>query len=87
MFSVPSGTRFPTLKNRAVVEHIGDDTGNGKWKCNRDAAAISCSHIISARHCLQQHVQGNWNAQDLTVAGQEHSKEVCFGMYYQDFYL
>ncbi|KDR72062.1 hypothetical protein GALMADRAFT_143401 [Galerina marginata CBS 339.88] len=32
-FSVPSHTRFHSIKNRAIVEHRGDDTGLGMWKC------------------------------------------------------
>ncbi|KAH9478296.1 hypothetical protein JR316_0008749 [Psilocybe cubensis] len=66
-FSTPSFTRFSTIKNRAVVEHQGDDTGAGVWKCNKDSGASSCSHIVSARHTLQQYLTGNCDAQDDNV--------------------
>lgn len=81
---MPSGTRFPTLKNRAVVEHIGEDSGMGQWKCNRDTAAISCGHIVSARHCLQRHVTGDWNAMDSTLGeggSLDSPQDICFGVY------
>lgn len=85
VFSVPSGTRFPTLKNRAVVEYIGEDSGMGQWKCNRDGGAISCIHIISARHCLQQHVKGDWNAEDASIEGNIDPQDVRFGEYVDQY--
>lgn len=70
-FSVPSHTRFPNIKNRAVVEYRGDDTGIGTWKCTKDAGATSCPHIVTARHSLQQYMKGDWNARDEAIAEDE----------------
>lgn len=78
LFSVPSQTRFPNLKNRAVVEHRGVDSGSGSWKCSKDSGAISCPHIIAARHSLQQHLKGDWNARDESVRDSEEST-IAFG--------
>ncbi|PPR05142.1 hypothetical protein CVT26_012228 [Gymnopilus dilepis] len=83
LFSVPSQTRFSNVKHRAVVEHRGDDTGEGRWKCNRDPGATSCPHIVAARHSLQQHLKGDWNARDDGVReGQEDN--VSYGGVYSE---
>lgn len=66
IFSVPPPkVEFATtVKQRAVVEYHGDDSGKGTWKCSKDASAISCPHIVQARHSLQQHIQCNIEAYD-----------------------
>lgn len=64
-FSVPTyGATFKTLKNRAIVEHSGPDSGEGSWKCSLDQYATNCAHINAARKSLQQHVQRSLNAED-----------------------
>ncbi|KAH9480806.1 hypothetical protein JR316_0007406 [Psilocybe cubensis] len=67
IFSTPSGTRYPTIKNRAIVEHLGEDSGTGTWKCNRDLGAVLCTHIALARHALQQYLQGDCEARDESI--------------------
>ena len=63
-FSVPTNANFKTLKNRAVVEHNGPNSGEGLWKCSLDQHATSCSHIKAARKSLQQHVHADIHAED-----------------------
>uniref|UniRef100_A0A8H8CF18 HMG domain-containing protein n=1 Tax=Psilocybe cubensis TaxID=181762 RepID=A0A8H8CF18_PSICU len=80
IFSIPTSTRFPTIKNRSIVEHYGDDSGNGTWKCSRDQGATSCSHIVQARHALQKYIHGDWNAQDETIDSSVATDGVQFGV-------
>ena len=53
-FSVVSRSAFPTIKNRVIVEHVGDNTGSGTWNCYKDADAEKCEHIAEARSSLQR---------------------------------
>ncbi|KAF9471709.1 hypothetical protein BDN70DRAFT_779241, partial [Pholiota conissans] len=66
IFSVPPprAEYATTIKQRAIVEHHGDDNGKGTWKCSKDLTATSCPHIVQARHSLQQHIQCNLDAHD-----------------------
>jgi len=57
IFSVPSAGNMTTLKNRAIVEHVGDDDGSGKWSCSKDIQIMNCAHIISARNFLRERTQ------------------------------
>lgn len=81
-FSTPSFTRFPTIKNCAVVEHLGNDSGAGTWKCNRDNGAALCAHIVSAHHTLQQYLQGDCEAQDKTVGKNDGGATQYNGQWY-----
>jgi len=63
-FSVLSRNAQPSIKNRVVVEHIGDDEGGGEWRCCKDSKATDCIHIGDARHTLQKYLQGDPNATD-----------------------
>ncbi|KAF8881979.1 hypothetical protein BD779DRAFT_1397130, partial [Infundibulicybe gibba] len=51
------------FKNRVVVSFEGNNSGNGRWKCNRDPAQ-NCPHINACRHALQKYVSGNIEARD-----------------------
>jgi hypothetical protein len=53
LFSVISRTAYPTIKNRVVVEYVGDDVGSGTWKCFKDPTVVGCVHITEARSLLQ----------------------------------
>ncbi|KDR65237.1 hypothetical protein GALMADRAFT_50349, partial [Galerina marginata CBS 339.88] len=64
VFSVPSPGVLESIKNRAVVEHFGDDTGSGVWRCSKDPNIRNCRHILFARDSLQQHVQMDHLATD-----------------------
>ena len=55
-----------SAKNRAVVTYTGDDTGSGKWGCQKDRGH-SCGHIKHARNGLQKLVQANPAATDNLV--------------------
>lgn len=55
---------FETIKVRAIVEHIGVNTGEGVWSCTKDVRAINCMHIKTARQYLQQLLTGDLNAED-----------------------
>ena len=61
--ALPRGT-YPSIKNRVVVEHTGNDDGEGRWKCYKDSKAIDCTHIVDARHTLQKYLHGDPNATD-----------------------
>ena len=62
LFSViTSGQR--AVKYRCVVYHIGDDSGAGSWRCNKDGDN-GCSHVTNAQHYLQQLVQRDPSARD-----------------------
>ncbi|PPQ87257.1 hypothetical protein CVT26_015205, partial [Gymnopilus dilepis] len=78
LFSVPSQTRFSNMKNRAIVEHRGDDSGTGTWKCNKDSGAILCPHIVAARHSLQKYIRSDWEALDETL-GDNAMDGITFG--------
>lgn len=64
LFSILAQGSHPTVKNRVVVEHTGNDDGDGEWKCLKDTTALSCVHIVDARHTLQKYLQCNPNATD-----------------------
>jgi len=64
-FSVPSPNQT-SLRSRAIVTHIGEDSGSGEWKCSKDSAS-NCTHITIARHFLQKVVQANPAAEDESV--------------------
>lgn len=66
IFSVgPLQTEFSTtIKQRAIVEHHGNDKGQGTWRCSREPTATSCPHIVQARHSLQWHIQCDIDALD-----------------------
>ncbi|KAF9476550.1 hypothetical protein BDN70DRAFT_812128 [Pholiota conissans] len=65
-FSVPPppGRSSSTIKQRSVVTYYGDDSGKGTWSCSIDVSAISCSHIVLARHSLRQHIKADPDAHD-----------------------
>ena len=67
LFSVFPQSPYPSIKNRVVVEHIGDDNGNGSWRCFKDSRATHCIHIVDARHSLQRYLHGDPNARDPNV--------------------
>jgi hypothetical protein len=52
-----------SVKSRAIVSYTGDDTGSGKWVCQKDRGAI-CGHIVNARHELQKLVHVDPTARD-----------------------
>lgn len=64
LFSVLSRSAQPNIKNRVVVEHTGNDDGDGEWRCCKDPKATDCVHIVDARHTLQKYLQGDPNATD-----------------------
>ncbi|EAU90057.2 hypothetical protein CC1G_08330 [Coprinopsis cinerea okayama7 len=47
-----------TVRNRAIVQFEGLDTGVGRWSCSKDISASNCAHINSARQLLQ-HTQAS----------------------------
>ncbi|KAJ3506795.1 hypothetical protein NLJ89_g6667 [Agrocybe chaxingu] len=75
LFSIPARNQHALLKNRAVVEHCGRDTGEGQWKCSIDRSSSSCAHIRLARHSLQQHLTGLPSARDPNVSSSEDLPE------------
>jgi hypothetical protein len=54
-----------SAKNRTVVSYNGDDTGSGKWVCQKDRG--HCGHIKLAHNGLQKLVQANPVAKDALV--------------------
>ena len=52
-----------SVKNRAVVTYSGDDTGSGKWMCQKDRGSV-CGHITKARHGLRKLVRADPDARD-----------------------
>jgi len=70
IFSIPA-PRLPTIKNRAIVRFTGNDQGIGMWECSKDPKASSCSHISSAKHSLQQHIQADIHARDPLAQGSD----------------
>ena len=66
VFSVPlpRSDLSTTIKQRAVVQHRGDASGKGTWQCSKDLMAMSCPHIVQARHSLQQHMKCDVDAYD-----------------------
>jgi hypothetical protein len=54
LFSVVSRLAHVSIKNRLVVEHVGDDTGSGTWKCHKDVNSQNCPHIAEARSSFQK---------------------------------
>jgi hypothetical protein len=67
-FSVPSLGNRPSIKNRVIVEHRGDDEGGGTWKCLKEPSASSCTHIVQARNALQRLLSGDPAATDPHVS-------------------
>ena len=67
LFSVLSQSAQPNIKNRVVVEHMGNDDGGREWRCCKDPKATDCIHIVDARHTLQKYLQGDPNAEDLNA--------------------
>ncbi|KAF9522519.1 hypothetical protein CPB83DRAFT_733749, partial [Crepidotus variabilis] len=63
-FSVTSQSDQSTVKHRVVVEHRGNNSGGGTWKCGRDRALNTCSHISEARNTLQRLIQVDPTATD-----------------------
>ena len=66
------------MKNRAIVEHRGGDSGIGSWKCNKDSGAILCPHIVAARHSLQKYIKADWEALDESI-GDNAMDGITFG--------
>jgi hypothetical protein len=64
LFSVFSRSAQPNIKNWVVVEHMGNDDGDGEWRCCKDPKTTNCVHIVDARHTLQKYLQGDPNATD-----------------------
>ena len=64
LFSVLTHSEYPTIKNRVVVEHTGNDNGDGTWRCLKDTRMTTCPHILGARHCLQKYINADPNATD-----------------------
>src|SRR5258705_11600709 len=60
------------MKNRVVVEHLGNDDGDGEWKCHKDSKALGCVHIVGARHTLQKYLHGDANATDPNAPDGSH---------------
>jgi hypothetical protein len=66
-FSIVLGVQT-SVKNRVIVSYSGDDTGSGKWVCQKDRGNMSgCGHITRARHGLQKLVQADPQARDEMV--------------------
>lgn len=55
---------FETIKVRAIVEHIGLNSGEGVWSCTKDVRVTNCVHINTCRQYLQQLLTGDINAKD-----------------------
>jgi hypothetical protein len=66
------------MKNRVVVEHIGNDDGDGEWKCYKDLKALDCIHIVDARHTLQKYLHGDPNATDPNAQHGSHQGSANF---------
>ena len=64
LFSVLVPSDYPSIKNRVVVEHAGNDDGDGTWRCFKDTRMVTCFHISLARHCLQKYLNGDPDAMD-----------------------
>jgi hypothetical protein len=76
LFSVVSRSAHPTIKNRVVVEHVGDETGLGTWKCYKDANTMDCAHIAEAKSSLQDYTGHQVNV-DLEGEGLLHKMQIC----------
>jgi len=71
IFSVLIGSEYSTIKNRVVVEHTGNDDGNGRWRCYKDTRATNCDHIVNARHSLQKYLNGDASARDSSISSEK----------------
>jgi hypothetical protein len=66
-FSIAFGAQT-SVKSRAIVSYLGNDTGSGSWACQKDRGGTTiCGHITKARHGLQKLVQGDPTARDETA--------------------
>ncbi|PPQ83592.1 hypothetical protein CVT26_001389 [Gymnopilus dilepis] len=63
MFSAPTSSRFGSVKNRAVVQHLGPDTGLGTWTCSKHPKELTCEHIMSSRAILLRRVRPDTSTQ------------------------
>ncbi|PPQ69415.1 hypothetical protein CVT26_002453 [Gymnopilus dilepis] len=72
VFSVKGSGLFTSVKARAIVEHCGEDSGIGTWKCSRDPNQNNCCHISAARDSLQQHIQLDLSAKDVNGPQEFH---------------
>ena len=71
LFSVVTGSR-QAVKYRCMVYHVGQDSGTGSWRCDKDGDN-GCGHVTKARHHLQQLVQRDPNARDPLVESENVS--------------
>ena len=54
ILSVPGPTTNLSIKNRAIVQYIGDDAGKGTWKCSKDSGFATCAHVDEAEKRLSE---------------------------------
>jgi hypothetical protein len=87
LFSVLPQGSHSSVKNRVVVEHNGNDDGDGEWKCYRDSKSFDCVHIIEARHTLQKYLHGDPNATDLHAQHGAHQGITSFNDFYTSIRL
>lgn len=60
IFSAPrQDVPFNTIKARAIVEYVGQDSGDGIWTCSKDLKAVGCQHINVARRHLHRCLEGD----------------------------
>lgn len=53
-FSVPLPERERTIRNRAIVNFVGLENGEGDWKCFKDSGIENCGHVRRARKVLRR---------------------------------